>query len=710
MLHGSSLVDAAYQLDRVNAHPHHDHYHVMLGTLRAPLGILFATSAAIQLGIALYVAAIGPFATQLGPIPILGTNPGKVFSVGLLAGCTAVWLLQTTWSARTRTRVMAMVCWTALAIVLASGVSLIAPVFSRGFPLGHDAPAHLTYVFLFDRAIEQGQLPARWVEGMSDGLGQPLFNYYQVGFYYIVELIHQLGPALFLSLKLAVAAVWTAGAAFVFLWLMPLGVLPAALAASVFAWSPYVLLDGYVRASYPELTALAFAPGILWSIDRWFGTGRLFFLCTLALTTCVVIISHLPTTLIVAPVCTGFTIVQWKSGRHAVRRMRGVLLAALLGLAMAGFYVLPALLELRDIHAAALTSSYFDFRRHFVQPSWWFDQGWTYTSSGVADGHMSLQLGAMQWTLLAGAVAVLAIPSARRLAATRIVALRWWLAVAAGALFMTTTASEAVWNAIPPLAFLQFPWRLLMLPALACAALAALLLSVVRSATVQALVVIAAVTIQWYAMRDARGAVWLNPHVEAGIDDPAWPLSENGRRLAFHEAGYSPAGVVPPSVPADSRWTIVEGKGDVVANSLTDTRLALSVRASEPLRLAVNSPAFPGWEISVDGRTVTPAIHPRSAYMEVPVPSGSHRVEATLKNTPIRTTANLVTAAGMLIWIRLAFAGAKRRLRRHSLQRRFTTETAVFSARSSPSRQYSCEAHAARPPIHLPADCSRGSR
>jgi hypothetical protein len=631
--------------------------------VRVAIGIFLAAAAAIELATALWVVLVGPFRLQLGPIPILGTNPIRVTTVGVLGACAALWLLEPSVSAAARSRIATVCSWIAVAIVVLSGAVLIGPILARGFLHGHDASIHGSFIFQFDRAFQRGQLPVRWIDGFQHGQGQPLFNHYQVGFYYIVELIHSIGPSLSLSFKLAVAAVWMLGAVFMFLWSRPRGVLPAALAASVFAWSPYVLLDGYVRTAYPEFTALAFAPGILWSIDRTFRTGRPIFVCTLALTVTVMLISHLPTTLIMAPVCAAFAIAWWVASGSA-RRAGAVASGTALGTAMAAFYVFPAILELDYIKISELTTSYFDFRRHFVDPRWWLELGWSYNSSGIEGEHMSLLLGGIQWALLVTAAAILAWPRARRMAGTRRWALAGWLGVAGAALFMTTAASVRIWEAIGPLAFLQFPWRLLMLPALASGALAAVLLAMVRSRTTQALIVIGVATIQWYAMRHAVEMASSNPRLEIAIDDPAWPSTANAREYGFREVGYDPAGVVGAPQPTAAPWTVADGRADIIADAAEDTKLALSVRAHEPVRLTINSPFFPGWTIAVDGRRVTPAIQPKSAFMELLVPSGSHRVEATFRNTPLRGLANLITVSGLAAWAILAHWIARHRMKR----------------------------------------------
>src|SRR5439155_21907424 len=162
--------------------------------------------AIVELVSTVHVIVFGPFAAHVGPLRISGQDATKLFNIGVLAACAAVWLFEQATPDATTSSTSRVLRWVALAAVVASGVSLAAPELLPAFPLGHDAGVHPTHAFLFHRALAEGQIPVRWVEWIQDGLGQPLFSYYQVGFYYAVELIHAFGPSLELSIKLAVVA------------------------------------------------------------------------------------------------------------------------------------------------------------------------------------------------------------------------------------------------------------------------------------------------------------------------------------------------------------------------------------------------------------------------------------------------------------------------------------------------------------------------
>ena len=605
--------------------------------------------AAVEAGAALYVMLFGPFSTHLGPISISGGSATKLVALSVLLAGAALWWLEPLQSDATRSQLAILCTGVACGAVVAGFVPLLAPFFLPDFLFGHDGAVHQTYAYLFDRALRQGQLPVRWVEGLEAGQGQPLFNYYQVGFYYLISLVHAFGPGLSLSLKLAIALAWIGGAGFTFLWLMPYGRLPALLGASLFAWSPYLMLDGYVRTAYPELMGVAIVPAVLWSVDRLLRTGQAMFICTTALATGLLLISHLPASLIVAPFCAAYTFGSWLVYRPPTRRLGLVVLGAAIGLGLAAFYVFPSVLELSAVKIDTLTSNYFDYRLHFVRPDAWLDWSWGYAPSGFNEPNaMSFQIGIAQWLVILATIVGLVLLPCRWPPATRW-ALAGGLAAVAVSLFMMTAAAGSIWSRVAPLSFIQFPWRFLMIPTIACSALAAGLLSAVSVRTTQALVVICAVALQWSVTRDYRSPAWTRERVVIAIDDPDWAASANGRLLRFREPGYDPVGVTRDPPVAANRWETAAAHARIVAVATTDVRLALRVEAPEPVDLVVASPFFPGWTVAIDGKPVAHDIQPGSAYLGVHVPAGTHGVDVRFRNTPLRTAANTTTLVSLLV-------------------------------------------------------------
>jgi 6-pyruvoyl-tetrahydropterin synthase related domain len=426
---------------------------------------------------------------------------------------------------------------------------------------------HLHY--LFNRAIAEGQFPVRWVDGVRARYSQPLFNFYQPGFYYLVAITHLAVPSLALSLKITVGVAWALGAVFMYLLFRPLGRLPGILAASLFICSPYILLDVFVRSAYPELAAVALAPGLLWAIRRATDRPRPGYLGALAGLTALALVCHLPTFLVFSPLfATAFAVGLFNPGRR--RRALAAALACGIGAGMSAFYVIPALGELHLTRISELTFNYFDFHRHFVAPNQWFRYSWAYGASteGTSD-QMSFQIGVAQLIAIAGALAGLVWLLATRRSGATASAVIAWLAALALALFLMTAHSVVLWETVPALAYLQFPWRLLMVVTVACGAIGAYALSLVPSRGAQAAIVLAAVVGQLALVHHyARPKAYI-PQAQMDIDRSGWKYTRSAYEAAFVEPGYFPAGVRTLPPPGIREWQVISGNASVTADLVT---------------------------------------------------------------------------------------------------------------------------------------------
>lgn len=551
------------------------------------------------------------------------------------------------------------------AAVVLNVASLAPPLLTAGFPAGHDTPAHVTYSYLFDAALSQGQFPVRWVEWIRPGHSQPLFSFYQPGFYYAVQLVHAVVPSLLLSMKLTILGAWWAAGALVYLNARSFGVWPAAAAAVLFLRGPYLILDVFVRAAFPEFAALALAPAVLWSLDGTLRSGRASAALAFAAATAAMLLCHLPTVLMFAPVLATYAICLSISRGCSLRVLGTAAAAAALAFGLACFYVVPALVELPFTKMRELTSGYFDYRQHFVEPWQWFRPAWGFGGSeaGAAD-NMSFQVGIVQWLAVAGCTAALAV---RRRAAKSSV--RWWIAywlcIAGAALFMTSAASASVWQFVRPLAFVQFPWRFLSVVSLAVALMAAPALSLVGRSSVQAALVLCIAGGLWWQTQALLKPSHYLSRASVYIDNPGWRYTRDAARLAFIEPGYYPATVRKLPEGYEERWQITRGHGTTSARTILDHRLVLTVRSSDGVELTIKSHGFPGWRVLLDGRPTSWSYQHDSGYIVVDVPAGVHGVEAVFGNTAIRMWSNRISLLSALLWAGSAAAvGASSRTRR----------------------------------------------
>lgn len=113
-------------------------------------------------------------------------------------------------------------------------------IFQPGMPSGHDIISHVYRSKIFIDALKEGQFPVRWIDSAMSNFSGPLFNFYQVGFYYLVSLVDLATSSLYFSIKAIITFSWLLGALFMFLYAKRFGNLPGALAALVFAFTPYI--------------------------------------------------------------------------------------------------------------------------------------------------------------------------------------------------------------------------------------------------------------------------------------------------------------------------------------------------------------------------------------------------------------------------------------------------------------------------------------
>ena len=551
----------------------------------------------------------------------------------------------------------------ALVAVVAALATIRRPFMPEGLASGHDASTHVNYAYRFDRALHQGQFPVRWVEAYEPGRGQPLFNFYQVGFYYAVDAVHVVIARFSRAYKWTIVLLWWAGACFVFLAMKRVGTLPAALGAVVFAISPYLAFDTLGRAAFPEFTGIMAGAGVLWGLDRLLFTGRWIYVVTTAFCAAALAVSHLPTAVMLTVMFGIHAATMLAAGETNARRLWLIVPAGVLAAGLAAFYVLPALGELRLIQIHSMTEGRFDFHNNFMSPAQWFDFKWKFGgSTSDPNDYMPLQVGIVQWAAIFLALAVIAVDVYRRRVSARAIGLAGGLAVAGAGMFMATAASRPIWDHIAPLAYVQFPYRFLMLLPFAGALLTARLLSAVDDRRIQALVVIAVTALDVGLYASAMNPQSYISRNLVNPDTDQWPYYSEARR-EFIEPAYYPAGVTTRLAPTPRRWS-VEGDGVVKELVTTDAHRVLEATSERGVTIVVNTPYFPGWAIDVDGVPTAPRVRPVDAYMEVPVRAGTHQVEATFGDTPMRLWANFITGATAELMCALGALPLVARLRR----------------------------------------------
>ena len=570
-----------------------------------------------------------------------------------------------------------------LALVL--GLVAAAPFLTRpGLPHQTDTELHVYRAAELGHTLRAGVFYPRWSPDFYLGYGYPIFNYYAPLTYYLANLFDLL-PGV--SIVGGVKAVFVLGLVVASLGAYLLGrelfgPAEGVLAAASFTFAPYVVfIDPHARGDLAEHFAVCLLPLAFYAFRRLMrnskgGVGGRGALLGSVLTLAAIVFSHN----LLGVVAAGLLLVYWAwevvfgAGRS---RAGWGLLAFALAMTIIAFFWLPFLLERAAIKLDVVGPGHFDFREHFLSPGELFAPSRT-LDLGATAPHHRFNLGLAQWLLALPVLGALLCPKTRRTDTS----LLYFVLLAFGLIFLLLPASTPVWENVPLMEYLQFPWRLLgpiNLMLAVCAAGSATLLPVGRwrapalAAGLAAILLLALPVLYPPMWPPDFGPTAPEDIIQWEQESGALGTTSTGDFLPV-EAALAPVQPAPWLVesysrpgPVDriNRFTLPDGASvEIIGQGPLYNRIAVSTPRNFVLRLLTFY--FPGWRAYVDGEEVEIEIAGPEGFITLWVPEGKHEILVRFEDTPPRTAGWIISVAGLVM---LIVALALMRLpRSHNLQ------------------------------------------
>jgi hypothetical protein len=414
----------------------------------------------------------------------------------------------------------------------------------------------------------------------------------------------------------------------------------ASLAACLYMALPYHLLDLCYRAAMAELWAFVWAPLVPWGaqmISRRRAPG----LPVLAAGIGGLLLTHLPTALMMAGVYAAYVIHGTIRTRAAAVGLRQ-LLAGVGGVALAAVFLLPLVAGWDHVSLGAM-SRYDPAENLLFQTDAW---------DPVLNRQVSVAAVAALGLCLAGLVAGALLPRRRGEGAA---APSRWLPPALGILcfVLMVPPSAPVWDAVPLLPRLGFPWRLLLPMSLFAAASAAGAAEGLAAAegrgrrivvgAVLGLAVIANGVLAVHAVVGYRGfedsrQLDLRPSMPAHeleddlnrLNPGALSLRDVGeyrpRWSVLHDPD-DPLGVVMPSSFFRGGQVIFSGSGGADVVDWEPERRLIELRSDRGGQLLVRLFYYPAWRAWGEAGELDLQPHPESGLTLIEVPPGTRSVE-----------------------------------------------------------------------------------
>jgi Dolichyl-phosphate-mannose-protein mannosyltransferase len=523
-----------------------------------------------------------------------------------------------------------------VALVLPVCYSLLTPYV----PDGHDTLEYLTRQVEFDRNIRAGIWFPQWAPDLAHGAGEPLFEFNPPIIYYLAEFWRLLGTNFIVAINLACVLLVIASAFGMFLLgRLYFGSRGGWLAAAAFLYAPYFAVNLYVRGALAEFAAFPFFAFALYGFGAYAKRKKLGYLLVGASAYAGVLLSHNGSALFFTPPLLAFFVL---TAYREWRVLMNDVLGWLLGLGVGACVWLPSLADRKYVLIERVLEGYSRYSNHYVYWHQFVSKVWGYGKSVPGDQDMlSFSLG---WTHLV--LVLLAFALALKF---RKVASWGWLwfftAMTAFLCFLMTSASAGIWDRVPLLQYVAFPWRLLG-PACFCVALlVASLAPAMEQLRWKNTVFVAALALlivpnfrhnRPFQYRAENMAQWTPTRIsERGIE--ATTLFEYVPRTVKAWPAYNPRGF----------W-VESGDGDVRVTTRGVASWAGEVHASQPTTIDLAVTWYPGWTVLVDGARAQAGPADPTGLVRVTIPPGTHHVEAALKRTWPRWLGQAISCVALL--------------------------------------------------------------
>jgi hypothetical protein len=540
---------------------------------------------------------------------------------------------------------------------LASFLILI-PFFAWGAASGHDFEFHAASWLDAAYQWKEGILYPRWTAWTNHGFGEPRFIFYPPLSWMLGGLLALLAPVPAVPMIYIVLTQTLAGLS-AYLLLRRLAHRRAAIFGAVFyTLNPDALLMIYIRSDFAEQLACALFPLLLLFAlelcellsDSSVTTRTIaFFACVYA----GVWLCNAPAGVIAS--YTMALLIAWAGFTHRSWRIftRGG--AALsLGLGLASFYIVPAAYEQRWVNigqalaSGLLPSENFLFTAIADAEHTWFN--WI------------ASICALSLTLLLGLTALLS----RRLgrsdldsAQNRQAFVALLVAGTVATVFMLRWTLP-LWNYLPKLRFVQFPWRWMSILALVCACFMAVVGEKRRGWIWTALVLAMTVPLAWFLVRNT----WWDSDEMATMRDA---ITSGAGFDGTDE--YDPLGDDHFDLPSDAPLTKVLSGDDSDDSAAPQARVQVVKWTTENKEIRVESPEaariglrllnYPAWRVEVNAQAVQPERADDINQMIVPVPAGNSQIDVRFTRTTDRKIGNAISLLSALLTMGLFWIGRK---------------------------------------------------
>jgi hypothetical protein len=551
---------------------------------------------------------------------------------------------------------------THLVILALAAFIAVLPLILNGCSCGHDLNFHLLNWMEAARQFSHGNLHPHWVFSAAYNAGEPRFIFYPPLSWTIGAILSFLMPWTWTPIVYTWLCLTAAGLALYRLAREFTTPNAALIAAAFYLVNPYTLFTAYERTAYSELLAAAWIPLLLLAILRKKVT-----IPGIAIPVALLWLTNDPAAVMGCYALALLTLIrifqaaanpdaapaQLQSAtplQIATKASAGTIL----GLGLAAFYILPAAYERRYVQISAALAPGSSVQNNFL-----FHHTASPSHNAVLNtaSIIAVILLALTGLTLAAVYLSNSAPKARMPHPSQPHREGWDLKTPLAILtiaiaFLLTPLSNPIWQHVPELRFLQFPWRLLAILAavlglaIALAFTRAKFKAIIAAGLSVALAM--ALTFTGYDLfhqycypEDTVPASLTAFRSNAGAEpnNEYAPIAADNRALNHNNPPYWLIPYQHPNINANASANATPGPAPA----------SLTLNATAPQILVLNLRDYPLWRVTLNQTIVATHLHRSDGLIALPIPAGLNHIAITSIRTLDQTTGDILSLLSLAI-------------------------------------------------------------
>lgn len=545
----------------------------------------------------------------------------------------------------------------AFGLSLLLSILIVLPYFWLGTASGHDFEFHAASWLDVASQWKEGVFFPRWAGWANHGFGEPRYIFYPPLSWMLGAALTFLVPGVAVPILFIVLVQTFAGLSAYSLLRRLATPRAAVLGAACYVINPNALLMTYIRSDFAEQLACAFFPLIFLATLRLceyleYSPPKLSSLAFFALSFAGVWLSNAPAGVIVSysmALLFAWAAVSQRSWRPLLRGMAGLAL----GFGLTAFYLVPAAYEQRWVNIGQALSSGLVPAQNFLftvinDP----EHTWFNWIASICALSLILLFGL---AALASRQFAVGTSSANNRKASQAI-----LVVGVAASLLTLRFTLPLWDHLPKLRFVQFPWRWMSIIAVAASYFLALVIQKHRGWIWFAIILVLSVPLASFLVQNT----WWDPD-----EMPAqFAAIESGHGFDGTDE-YDPLGDdhldLPPNaplaaaLPADSADSTIP-QATIRYLCWTAQKKEIVVNAKAEARIALRLLNYPAWQVQVNGKTVQPERTDDFNQMVIPIADGKSDIRVRFVRTLDRRVGNAASEISAIFLAILLWVGRKR--------------------------------------------------